>query len=178
MLASEPRFYAAPDDWPLAGGGKWWAVYDTVTREKMNVKGYGERPVYGSERLAQKAADKLNKDWAAGKIEVVAEGKSNPYGEPEFRKSRGGRWSGVAGIPKGSKYVLEMAVYEDPERGTIQKSSGMARGFTDLDEAIRAGFDYTDRSTNFFAMVRDMKGKQLWESNAFAWLHREGSHAA
>jgi hypothetical protein len=79
MPASEPRFYVAPDDWPLAGGRKWWAVYDTVTREKMNVKGHGERPVYGSERLAQKAADKLNKEWAAGKIEVVAEGTAeNP----------------------------------------------------------------------------------------------------
>jgi hypothetical protein len=75
---SEPRFYVREDDWPLQQARQWWCVYDSVTGEKMNVKGRGERPVYGSERLAQRAADKLNKDWAAGKIEVVAEGKSNP----------------------------------------------------------------------------------------------------
>jgi hypothetical protein len=67
------RFYAADDDWPLQAAGKWWAVYDSVTGEKMNVKGYGERPVYGSERLARKAADKLNRDWAAGRIKVIPE---------------------------------------------------------------------------------------------------------
>ena len=75
--STEPRFYAAPDDWPLKSGRKWWAVYDSVTREKMNVRGYGQRPVYGSERLAQKAAGKLNRDWAAGKIEVIPEGGSH-----------------------------------------------------------------------------------------------------
>jgi hypothetical protein len=67
------RFYVAEDDWPL-GNNVWWAVYDSVTREKMNLKGRGQRPVYGSERLAQRAADRLNEDWAAGKIEVIAEG--------------------------------------------------------------------------------------------------------
>lgn len=73
------RFYAAPDDWTLQTGRSWWAVYDTVTGEKMNVKGYGERPVYGSERLAQKAADKLNRDWAAGKIRVIPEGEGGSH---------------------------------------------------------------------------------------------------
>jgi hypothetical protein len=74
--------------------------------------------------------------------------------------------------------VLECAVYEDPERGVISKSSAFAQGFSDLDRAIKAGFDFTDRSNNFLAIVWDLKHKQLWESNAFAWLHREGSHDA
>jgi hypothetical protein len=58
---SEPRFVVGPDDWPL-GNKQWWAVYDAATGAKVNLRGYGERPVYGSERLAQIAANKANRE--------------------------------------------------------------------------------------------------------------------
>ena len=54
------RFYAAP----LAGNK--WEIRDRVTAERIGKRTY-------TRAAAQAAADKLNRDWAAGKIEVIAE---------------------------------------------------------------------------------------------------------
>lgn len=63
--AGNARFYAAP----LTGNK--WEIRDCVTAERIGKRTY-------TRAAAVKAADKLNKDWAAGRIEVVAEGQSNP----------------------------------------------------------------------------------------------------
>jgi hypothetical protein len=71
------RFYVAPDDYPTAGPGSgWWSVYDSVTREKMNLQPGTFNWRHRSQAKAQRIADKLNRDWAAGKIRVIPDGET------------------------------------------------------------------------------------------------------
>ena len=91
-----------------------------------------------------------------------------PHG-PEFQMDLFSQ-KGNYRFSKGMQYLLIKSTYKDIETGE-PRGNGIGQEFTDLDEAIRAGFAWTDKSSNFFARIYDRKRKLRWESNAFPFLN-------
>jgi len=134
----------------IPGRGSRYFVFDRDTRERI-----GKR-VHVKRSDAEARAVKLNKEWAAGKIEVVAEGKSNPV-LSGMQQGDGFRWEYQ---PNG---YIAVHVDKKPDRALYSKILAFVQSRGVHAQIInKSGVRLDVVSPNPYGEPTFRKGRRMW----------------